>query len=223
MADPAAVIDAVPAPAPAPAKVAPLATLPPVAPEAGKGTVLTDAAKVEPAKVDEVKPPAKVIPDKYEFKLADGASALYDKHIEEVSAFAKEHKMSMEEAQAVFDHEHKVAASFVEGQRKSLSEQSVAWVDQLRSDKEFGGANFAQNAELAKRGLSFCADPELKKVLDETGLGNHPLLVKAFWKVGKALGDDKFVTPGATPSKPRTHEETMFPIEELIQRKDDIS
>ncbi|MEI6907818.1 peptidase, partial [Klebsiella pneumoniae] len=36
--------------------------------------------------------------------------------------------------------------------------------------------------------------PELKEYLNGTGLGNHPELVKAFIKVGKAMSEDGMVT-----------------------------
>lgn len=36
--------------------------------------------------------------------------------------------------------------------------------------------------------------PELKQYLNETGLGNHPELVRIFANIGKAMSEDGLVT-----------------------------
>jgi hypothetical protein len=38
--------------------------------------------------------------------------------------------------------------------------------------------------------------PELKAALEQTGMGNHPELVRLFAKVGKAMGEDSLVAGG---------------------------
>jgi len=68
------------------------------------------------------------------------------------------------------------------------------WEGQVRADKEIGGDKLTENLALAARFKDAFGTPELKTLLDQTGLGNHPALVKAFIKAGKAISPDTFVS-----------------------------
>lgn len=72
------------------------------------------------------------------------------------------------------------------------------WQSQSRHDKEFGGAHFNENLAVAKRGLEQFGSPELTQILEQTGLGNHPAVIRAFYKMGKLLGEDKTLSGGAS-------------------------
>lgn len=61
------------------------------------------------------------------------------------------------------------------------------WETDARSDKEFGGPQFDQNLATAKKAIDHFATPELRQMLDETGVGNHPELIRAFYRAGKML------------------------------------
>jgi hypothetical protein len=52
------------------------------------------------------------------------------------------------------------------------------------------GKNFDGNMDYAKRAYSQFASPELSQVLDNTGLGNHPEMIRAFSKIGQMLGEE---------------------------------
>ena len=68
-------------------------------------------------------------------------------------------------------------------------------IDELRTNttvalqKEWG-KNFEGNMDYAKRAYSQFATPGLSEVLDETGLGNHPEMIRAFSKIGQLLGEE---------------------------------
>ena len=70
------------------------------------------------------------------------------------------------------------------------------WVDAAQADTEIGGPNLAQNVAVAKKAMDKFGTPELSKLLDETGLGNHPEIVRAFYRAGKAISEDRFVGGG---------------------------
>jgi hypothetical protein len=40
------------------------------------------------------------------------------------------------------------------------------------------------------------ATPELRTLLNESGLGNHPEIIRAFYRAGKAISEDGFVAGG---------------------------
>lgn len=81
-------------------------------------------------------------------------------------------------------------------QAESWQKTTEQWAADVKADKEIGGDKLTANLSAAQRALEQFGDPELKEYLDSTGLGNHPALVKAFIKVGKAMSEDKVVTGG---------------------------
>jgi hypothetical protein len=75
------------------------------------------------------------------------------------------------------------------------------WSAESRADKEFGGKDLDANLGTAKRALDRFGSPDLKRFLDETGLGNHKDVIRFFWKVGKAISEDGFVGDSGRPGK----------------------
>lgn len=72
-----------------------------------------------------------------------------------------------------------------------------AWAEASRTDPEFGGAQFDANLAVAKKGYDIFATDELKGILEQTGYGNHPEVLRLFHKIGKLIGEDKVVGGGA--------------------------
>ncbi len=185
MSDPAAVVTptAVPPAAAAAPAAEPATILTPAAetPKAGE-TVLTPK---EPEKAPE---PAAVIPDKYEFKLPNGVTLNPDlqAQFEEV---AKAAKLTNEQAQKIVDIEVKR----LESVDSSLAAERKSWVEAVRNDKEIGGGNYEATVKEAQSGFNFVASKVegLRDLMRETGLGDHPVFVKAFKEIGKAIGEDK--------------------------------
>lgn len=74
-------------------------------------------------------------------------------------------------------------------------EKRDLWAKQATRDKEYGGRKFNKSIELARRVVQkYCSD-DCKALLDETGLGNHPEIIRMFYRIGKAMtGDFKIST-----------------------------
>ena len=79
-------------------------------------------------------------------------------------------------------------------QAEAWQKQTEGWAETVKADKEIGGDKLTSNLSAAQRALAQFGTPELKEYLEGTGLGNHPELVKAFVKVGKAMSEDGVVT-----------------------------
>jgi len=60
------------------------------------------------------------------------------------------------------------------------------WVNQAKSDPEYGGKNFDANLQRAKIGLRKFGSPKLQKFLEESGLGSHPEMLRLFWILGQS-------------------------------------
>jgi hypothetical protein len=138
-------------------------------------------------------------PEKYEFATPEGVK--FDEGItEKLSALAKEKNLSQEDAQKFADLGVEVAKQTRDAYAKQIEEVQMKWANDSRVDKEFGGDKLAANMAVSKRALEAFGSPELKQMLNETGLGNHPEIIRAFFRVGQAISEDKLVPGGKAPN-----------------------
>jgi hypothetical protein len=113
------------------------------------------------------------------------------------TALAKEMKLAPEAAQKVVD----IAAGMQQRAVEAHTAQVAKWADETKADKELGGDKLPQTLAVAAKALAL-GPPELKQLLNDSGLGNHPAVVKWAHAIGKALGEDRFVSSGGAASSP---------------------
>lgn len=70
-------------------------------------------------------------------------------------------------------------------QRAQFENVVKQWDADARADADFGGANYDANVQSALAGVRAVGSPELVDILDQSGLGSHPAVLKAFAKIGK--------------------------------------
>ncbi len=152
-------------------------------------------------------------PVAYELKLPEG-SPLDKAKVDEIVAFAKEHKISPEVAQKILERDSNAIANYEKAQSEAFSQQSKKWVDQIQSDKEMGGVEFKNSVEIAHRVMKRFGSPEFGQELERSGLGNHPELLRLAYRVGKELKimDDKFVdAPRGAANLDKSTQEVLYP------------
>lgn len=168
----------------------------------------TAAAQVPTTSETQTKSP--VVPEKYDLKLPDG-STLDPKVIEAVASFAKEKGLSQEIAQAVLEREHLAIDSYTKAIDQKWEAQKQEWLKTSMSDKEFGGDNLKQAVETGHRALKrFDATGKLSEMLESTGFGNHPEVVRFFYNLGKSMSEDQLVMPGAQSGGKKSIEEIFY-------------
>lgn len=91
-------------------------------------------------------------------------------------------------AEAAKMQAQKVAAATKDAQT-AFENQVSEWETLARKDKDIGGDKFDQNVAIAVKGLEKFGSPELKALLNQTGLGSHPEVIKTFHRVGKLISD----------------------------------
>ncbi len=146
-------------------------------------------------------------PEQYaDFTLPDGYKL--DGEIgDKFKAVAKDLDLTQEQAQKLID----LDVQRVTAQTQQLHATSAAWVDATKADKEIGGDNLNANLAVAQKALAAFGTPELKNLLQETGLGNNPEIIRAFYRAGKAIGEDSFVPAGSGASKgPSTPAQALY-------------
>ena len=131
-------------------------------------------------------------PEKYEFndKVADAPEVLDPNVLTAFGEVAKELDLPQEAAQKVLD---KVAPVIQARQAEQVEKARVEWAEDSKSDDEFGGETFDANLKVAKSALdAFGTDP-FKQLLSESGLGNHPEVIRFMYRAGKAISEDSYV------------------------------
>lgn len=180
-----------------------LANTTPVAPVA-PGEVVAKAPESDGKAADGVQPGA---PEKYDFAMPEGVE-LDGKAADEFSVLAKELKLSQADAQRVAN----VAVKMQQQQAETHASTVKGWADQCKTDKEFGGDNLEPNMAVARKAIDTFGSPELKTLLNSSGLGNHPELVRFAFKAGKAVSEDTFVRSGSrAPTPEMSMEKRLYP------------
>lgn len=179
--------------------VATPATTPPAKPD-GQGTDGSAAPKEGEGKTEKAAPeakPADGADEPLEFKLPEGIPA-DDEMLAGFKDVAKEAGLKGPQAQKVVDLYVRAMRKEAESAKAEHEARIQTWADSLKTDAELGGKAYTQNVAHAQRGLAKFATPELRTLLNETGLGNHPELVRVFARVGKAMAEDSFSGAGPT-------------------------
>jgi hypothetical protein len=187
-------------------------------------TLLTsgDSPPVDPAKppVDPAKPAEapKPAPDKYDFsalKLPQGITLSND-IVDAVSPVLKKYGLTQEAAsELVTAHGEATAKLMAAAEVKAEADFQTMMADEAKKNiaaitKEWGN-DFKPNLEIAQRGLArLFPGADGKRLLDETGLGNHPEFLNAFLAVGKMIQEDK-PPNGQVPSGRKSNAEVFYP------------
>lgn len=175
------------------------------APATQTGTGGEAAPETKTAATSETPTPA----DYSTLKLPEG-SKLDAKRVEDVSAWAKAKNIAPEVAQEILNREHEAVSTAAAAQAAEVERVKETWLNELKADKEIGGDKLNQHVEPAKRLVDKFGSESFKKALDETGLGNHPELVRFLSGIAKAVGEDKLVLPGASPAGAKKSVEEVF-------------
>lgn len=133
-------------------------------------------------------------PEKYEFQTPEGV-VVDDTTVQAFSEVAKELNLPQDAAQKILD---KVAPVMAQRQAEVLANLATSWVEGVRADKEIGGDNLQQNLAVAKKAMDTLGTPELRTLLNESRLGNHPEVIRFMLRAGKAISEDSKVVTGNT-------------------------
>ena len=158
-------------------------------------------------------------PDQYKLQIPDALPEGMEISDEDVTYWSdKFHQMGLTPTQAgeLWSLLHDQAKRGFEESQNATNEERSAWPDQTK--KEFGKA-YNETVSLAQRAFIHVGDDSLKELLNETGLGDHPSMVRMFAKVGRSLmeGTGDFKAPGQTLHS-RTPEQALAEI--AIKQRD---
>ncbi|GKX40041.1 peptidase [Pectobacterium carotovorum subsp. carotovorum] len=136
-------------------------------------------------------------PEKYEFKAAEGQT-LDAEALAVFEPLARELGLTNEQGQKFVDaYASKILPQIQKQQMDTWQKTVEGWAETVKADKEIGGDKLTANLGKAQQAVMQFGGEDLKQALQETGLGNHPALVKAFVKIGHAMSEDKMLGGGS--------------------------
>jgi hypothetical protein len=162
----------------------------------GDGQKQDDASKSAPAEYAD-------------FTAPDGIT--YDAAVMgDFKTLAKDLKLTQEQAQQVADLGAKLSQNTQAKQAEAVQAEIAKWANDSKTDKEFGGDALAENLAGAKLALEKFGSPELKTMLNESGLGNHPEVIRLLHRVNKAVSEDTVLRGQASKSE-QSMAQRMYP------------
>lgn len=178
-----------------------------------KAKLAEEKAKLEAEKTAKLEARRKLAPEKYKDFVPPEGVNIDAPVLTEFQSVARDLGLSQEDAQVIVDRLGPVVAKNNAVSVLSLARQaSDAWIAASATDTEFGGEKFAENAAVAKKTFDLFGTPELAKFLKDSGMGNHPEMVRWAYRIGKLIGpDDKFIGGQEALVRPKTAEEALWP------------
>lgn len=175
------------------------------------GAESTEEQEAKPA--EEEKPEVVGAPEEYEpFEVPEGVE-LAGEVVDEFKALAKAKNLPQADAQDFINIGAKHAQSMYDKMLDNHVQQIATWGEEAKADPEIGGPKYIENVQLAKKAVERFGTPALREALEFSGLGNHPEMIRAFTRIGKAISESSLHGMGAAPSAGRelSLEERMYP------------
>jgi hypothetical protein len=176
------------APPAAPPVTTPPVAAPPVTPPVPPTTELTKGQPPTEPKGDQG------LPADFVIKVPDGVRADPDV-MKSFVEFARTNKVSAEATQKYADQYFADVRKSAQAEADRQLQQTTTWAEESKK----AIPDFEATLKLGQRALQKLGSPELSKILNETGLGNHKEVISFFAKVGKFVAEDRL--PGGEGSE----------------------
>ncbi len=142
-----------------------------------------------------------------DFKLPEGVQA-DAAALDQFKGVAKELGLSQDQAQKLVD----MQANAVKQQQDAAQAQ---WNETVKTWKAEAiqslGANYQKELAVAAKARDRFASPELRQLLNETGLANHKEVIGLFMQVGKQISEDSFADGKSGQQGTKSAAEVLYP------------
>lgn len=147
----------------------------------------------------------------YDYEVpAEMGEVVNQEAVDEFKSWAQKHNLSDEAAREAWQMGLDLQGGIAAQLQEKLTQQADEWMEQTKADEEIGGAKLAQTAAVAKKAMARYATPELKKVLNDSGIGNHPEMVRLFYKIGKSISEDSIVPAQSNSAAEKSTAEVLY-------------
>jgi hypothetical protein len=100
----------------------------------------------------------------------------------------------------------KVVEGVVDNLQKDIAAQHAAWateaLEMINTDDTFAGKKLDDVKAMSAKAIDRFGGPDFRKYLNDTGLGNHPAMLKFAYLTGQAIAEDTtFERGGVAPTQ----------------------
>ena len=106
--------------------------------------------------------------------------------------------LNQEQVDKLLAFETAYAAHQAQLRQEDKNKQFASWARQTRA---LYGAGLEEEITFALRAANKFGGPELRALLEETGLGNHPVVIRTLSGIGRTISEDACL--GGTPAAPQ--------------------
>ncbi len=158
-------------------------------------------------------------PEKYELTAPEGMD--FDTAaFEAAEPVLRELGLTNEAAQKLVSvYAEKIAPQFTERATAAINQRAAdtrrEWSEAFEADPELGGANKERTVADAARAFDHYGikkDEGIRKLLNESGLGNHPDMIRFVARVGRDLDEGSFERGNVVP-QPKAAEQKLYGAE----------
>jgi hypothetical protein len=149
-------------------------------------------------------------PEKYKDFVVPDDMEIDANAMGKASTLFKELNLSQAQAQKLVDFEVGVKAAEAEKAVEAWETTMADWKQKSTNDSEFGGSALKSNLVHAKAAQKAFGNDEFKEMLEITGVGNHPEMLRFLISVGKNVSEDS-ILQGSTSSGSADPAKIMFP------------
>ena len=110
--------------------------------------------------------------------------------IEQATPIFKELGLTQDQAQKLVDFQAAQVEAGSAEQADAFGQMMTQWQTDSKNDNEFGGDKFDENVAIAQAAVTKFGTPELKQLLTDHGVGNHPEMIRFMYRVGKLTQED---------------------------------
>jgi len=127
--------------------------------------------------------------------------------------------LSQERAQSYVDLYASRLKEATEEPYRLWAETQRDWQTTVKTDREIGGARLAANLAIASKAIERFGGDALRQALNVSGAGNHPDVIRAFIRIGKAISEDSLVLGRGVVHDTRNRAERLYPNDPLKPRE----
>lgn len=101
--------------------------------------------------------------------------------------------LNKEQAQKLVELGMTQSQQIMAAQEAKKAAEVANWEASTKADKELGGDRLAETLSVAGKALEQFTTPAFKELLNQTGIGNHPEMIRMFYKIGQSISEDNLV------------------------------
>lgn len=135
------------------------------------------------------------LPEAYEWRLPEGVQ-IGEGETETYQSLFRELSLTQEQVDRIAEVEGELAQARIQQQEQMRED----WKAAAQKDEELG-RDWDLTLQRAGYALNELADEEFANFLEDTGLGDHPVLIKAFARLGQVMSNDQFGSGNPAPEQ----------------------